>query len=547
MIHRIAGKFGSSFFLYLALLAAVLVVVDVGMTRWVGGMERTTFDWLVKHRIHYGLADRQIIIVDIDDASIRELSKQYGRWPWPREVIGSLVEKIAAADPRAIVFDIAFSESDRLNLESDQRFVARIERFTNIFFPMVLLDENEGGALPMKSVPGASKISPLANDGDKISVLLPFFRDTLLPGRIGTNNITPDKDGVIRRFALARDHRGWEIPSIALQVAQYLKFKPLENRDFLVNWRGPPFSYTSVSFSQVMAAPETGANSHLKDDFGGKIVIIGSTAASLFDIKASPVAHIHPGVEILATVIDNLKNNDPLREFPPSVYGLAAVIFVFLLAFAFHFERSTFVTDGLFFVLQLMAVGICYLLLNLGNTYIDMTVPIAFSVGYFTVARIYAHYLTEFRANRAIIDLRSKDETSYYLTVMAIMVTAEEATESRQVSQIVDRAIEESVIGASRAADMFAASQVLADLFQNISLVYWLGPGSNGSRQSQIEIEVERMTVALRALNCGNTAKVGVSAGKVSAADYVGNHPGQAIVLSALYSIIKPKSESQSR
>ena len=49
------------------------------------------------------------------------------------------------------------------------------------------------------------------------------------------------------------------------------------------------------------------------DEFTGKIVIIGSTAPSLFDIKATPMNRMHPGVEILATAIDNFKHGDALR------------------------------------------------------------------------------------------------------------------------------------------------------------------------------------------------------------------------------------------
>jgi len=57
--------------------------------------------------------DADIVLVDIDEKSLARMEKDAGRWPWPRVVHAELVEGLAAQRPRAIVFDIAFTEADK--------------------------------------------------------------------------------------------------------------------------------------------------------------------------------------------------------------------------------------------------------------------------------------------------------------------------------------------------------------------------------------------------------------------------------------------------
>ncbi len=540
LMYRVVKRFDRRFFLYLAVFASLLVAVDVSTTKLVGGMEQATFDWLMKHRIHYAAPDRDIVIVDIDDASIKELSLRYGRWPWPREVIGGLLEKLAVAKPRAIVFDIAFSEPDKLNPVSDQHFLEQLRKSGNVFFPMVLLDETGVSSIPLRSLASAKRLSATALDSEKTSVLLPFFHDELKPTQIGTNNITPDKDGIIRRFAPQRETNGWGIPSIALQVARSLNFPPLQNPNFLVNWRGPPYSYSSASFSHILSSPIEGPDSHLKEDFGGKIVIIGSTAASLFDIKASPMARIHPGVEMLATVVDNIKNNDPLHELPSSVYAFAAIAFIFVLAFTLYSERSAMVTDWLFILLQFVAIGVCYLLLNLGNTYLDMTVPIAFSVGFFTVARIYGYYLSEYRAMQISPDIKLQYGSRYRLSVMAIRFASGNTVSRKKIEQLLRKTLASSELKANVEMHPFGSSRLLENLVPNLFLISWITI-EDVTTDAKIEMETYRITGFLRNTYDEKHFTTSTESGTLIVDEQANVIQGQDIAMAAINSITSPR------
>lgn len=60
-----------------------------------------------------------VVQVDINEASLAAMAGDYGRWPWPRQVMGEFFEQIEKQHPKALVFDILFSDPDVLNPDSD--------------------------------------------------------------------------------------------------------------------------------------------------------------------------------------------------------------------------------------------------------------------------------------------------------------------------------------------------------------------------------------------------------------------------------------------
>jgi hypothetical protein len=160
-----------------------------------------------------------------------------------------------------------------------------------------------------------------------------------------------------------------------------------DQADILLNWRGRPLSYQRVSFHEVYLDLLKSKKTRPADEFAGKIVIIGSTAPSLFDLKTTPVAKAHPGVEILATAIDNLKNGDYLTELPSWIYILVTLVSLVLLTVAFVYNIDQRVVNLTFTVLQSCFLAVSYLALNFSTIFVDLTAPFTFSLVYFTVAR----------------------------------------------------------------------------------------------------------------------------------------------------------------
>jgi CHASE2 domain-containing sensor protein len=389
----IANKLRNRFYICLAVLFSVAAILDATVFHLISTMNNETFDLRIRQRIVKPTADKEIIIVDIDEASLNAMAKDYGRWPWPRQVLGEFLENIEKQQPRAVVFDILFSDADVYNPDSDTYFNSAIEGTNNTFFPMLRLSEDNdrlSELMPWK-VPGVTKIDDEPQQEKAVALILPHFQAALAGGRLGTHNIYPDKDGIARHYRIYRDDYGWKIPSLPFRIAQELKLPLPEEQDVLLNWRGKPFTYRFVSFSDVYADFLKESRKRPQDEFTGKIVIIGSTAPSLFDIKATPMDRLYPGVEILATAIDNLKHNDYLRvpqSYIPYLILALLIVWVTAMGFFLNFDLAKF--DRGFGLSQVLLVTVSYASINFTTTYIDLTGPVTIGLAFFSIARVYA-------------------------------------------------------------------------------------------------------------------------------------------------------------
>ena len=77
----------------------------------------------------------------------------------------------------------------------------------------------------------------------------------------------------------------------------------------ILNWYGPAGTYTYIPMYQLIKAVN-GEQTELNYDFSNKIIYFGTTAASLFDIKTVPTGKIYPGVEVQATYVNNIIDNN---------------------------------------------------------------------------------------------------------------------------------------------------------------------------------------------------------------------------------------------
>lgn len=389
----LARRWKKSFYLYLAALFTVFALADTAVLHVTQGMRQGAFDLMVRYRLYAPKPDPDIVIVDINEASLAAMARDYGRWPWPRQVLGEFVEQVEKQHPKAVVFDILFSDADVYNPDSDAYFDAAIAATNNTYFPILRLDPDSDALSQIKPgmIPGVTRLSDQANPDATVAVVLPHFAAALNGGRLGLHNIYPDADGTARQYQVYRDDYGWKIPSLPARVASELNWPPAPAKEVLLNWRGKPFSYHYVTFSDVFADMERKDKTRPQDEFKDKIIIIGSTAPSLFDIKPTPMSKMHQGVEILATAIDNMKHGDYLR-FPEAriAYLLLTLALVWVTAWAFYRNIGRDKIDRLFGLSQFLLVGISYASINLSNTYINLTGPVAVAIAFFTIARIYA-------------------------------------------------------------------------------------------------------------------------------------------------------------
>jgi hypothetical protein len=149
-------------------------------------------------------------------------------------------------------------------------------------------------------------------------------------GQMGTLNIVPDVDNIIRHYSYYQDDQGYRIPSLAYQMGKHFNWNLHVAPSILINWPGKgPLAHQHISFSDFYLDIQKKVRERPKDEFKNKIILIGATAPSLFDNKTTPVAKIHPGVDILATSIDNLKNTRFLEDLPAWFrFGLAVLFLI---------------------------------------------------------------------------------------------------------------------------------------------------------------------------------------------------------------------------
>src|ERR1019366_2494889 len=77
----LARKWKLSFYLYLAGFFSVLIVVDMAFLHLTTEMKQAGFDMMVRYRFAVPKPDKDIVIVDINESSLTEMAKEYGRWP----------------------------------------------------------------------------------------------------------------------------------------------------------------------------------------------------------------------------------------------------------------------------------------------------------------------------------------------------------------------------------------------------------------------------------------------------------------------------------
>jgi adenylate cyclase len=321
----------------LAVLAAL--ALELFLLEWMMPLENRLLDSFVRMRAAALAPDPDIVLVDIDEKSLAKMEAEAGRWPWPRVVYADLVEGLAAQKPRAIVFDMMFVEKDRFRPQDDAAFAESAARHANTYFAFLRLPESSdskgiriGDFADEFGLVATSNADPEA----KIALVPPLVLTNETHRRAGLITFKEDADGVGRRYLLREQLAGWQIPSLPARVAADLGF-PAPDQDMLVlAWRGAANSFPRVSFSDLYEEFGRSAKTRPANEFRGKIVVVGTAATGLQDLRVTPMGSLHPGAEILGTAIENLKNGRQMRYAPAWWAAALGVSLLLMLYLAFQ-------------------------------------------------------------------------------------------------------------------------------------------------------------------------------------------------------------------
>lgn len=285
-------------------------------------------------------ASQDVVLFLIDQESLDIYEKEQGLpWPWPRQIYSAVIRFCSQAKVKALVFDMIFSESSGYGVEDDEHFSEAIAEAGNVFLPVFLSQkEREQEEIPvgylMKFSRGkgrmASKvIFPMH------SLTLPLESLLIAAKGVGNVRFSPDTDGIYRRIPLFFEYKNLTLPALPLAVADFVEEKqtidniPFDNSgQMIIRFYGPTGTYESYSIAAIInsyAQIEEGKTPQIPpSEFADKIVFVGASAPGLFDLRPSPFSAVYPGVETMATVLDNLLQEDFIRIS-------SQVYFIFLL------------------------------------------------------------------------------------------------------------------------------------------------------------------------------------------------------------------------
>lgn len=307
----------------LILLALTLITFSTGLFSRVDNL---LFD--IGQRLHHQPAPDDVIIVGIDEASLKE----FGRWPWPRETHAKLLTRLHEEGAAAIGMDIIFSEPDATsnNHRADTILAAAIKQANNVVLPVMLESTRLNGQV-IETLPLSDYVNNAADLGRVHAVL--------------------DDDGIARSIYLFEGVGApvWQhFAQAILNVAQHQPSKnnfalsnqadattnlsldslSLARRDQRrISFLGASSHFLTISYRQVLAGEYT------KGLFHNKIVLVGATASGLgdaFSTSVSSTQQLMPGVEFHANVLQSIRTNHLIKTVNHVMTLLVLVCFALL-------------------------------------------------------------------------------------------------------------------------------------------------------------------------------------------------------------------------
>jgi adenylate cyclase len=396
----------------LALAFCVWAALDAMVFKMANGLGNSTYDAMVRARVVAAAPDPRIVIVDIDEASLARMAPEFGRWPWPRDTLATVLGYIEKQNPQAIAWDIVFSDADRLSPGGDKAFDEAAKGSTRSHFAVVRLPQlYDAQSQIRRSVLPGLWLPSAASASSTVAVIPPVL-PAVAASKLGYNNGYADPDGVLRRYRWQETlPDGGQLQSLALSVARQVNAStptsntinsianysistsenPLfffPNTDPLMVWRAEPNSYPRIAFADVFTVAEGGKSVKNVPSFARKIVLIGSTASSLHDIHPTPLGAQHAGVDSLATAMDNAVNQRHMAELPRWLQALLAT--ALCIGMAWWVQRNGISSlDAALLLLPGALLGISYLSLNGSPVFIDLHLAAGIALLFIALLRLW--------------------------------------------------------------------------------------------------------------------------------------------------------------
>jgi adenylate cyclase len=407
--------------------AIIVTLLSLYRPAFLANLEYGTYDILIRATRSQPPTGR-IVIVDVDERSLSAV----GQWPWRRDILAALVDRLRDLGASTVALDMIFAESDRYEgpgISSDAALADTLRSGKVVVGYALTFDPSAKGSNACVQHPiGLAIVQRGAEEAER-----PFFRATgaicSLPiltkaaGVSGFLNAAPDPDGLLRRAPLLLEFDGNVYPSLAVAAVTYAAGTrdaalrvlnvnalslmlegpdgpaiPLDGKsNLLLRYRGPKRTFPYVSASDVLSGAVDGSL------FKDKLVFVGTTALGTREVVSTPLDTQFAGVEVQATVADNLLQKDFIRRPEYGIALEAQVMLILGLAIALLVGRLGIAWGGIFASACLVVVWAGSLsLLSTRGTFLSPLFPtLGLASGFAAIAGAW-FALEHRRADRAV-------------------------------------------------------------------------------------------------------------------------------------------------
>ena len=371
----------------------------------------------------------EVVIIDIDEKSL----KKFGQFPWNRSVFARIIENVNTAEPKAIGFDVFFSEKDKQSpeeiIKSYNLIPTDVTQIQKIKGHDEILREELERSNSVIAVLGSNvsshgtydrsaKAKFLSKGGDpkEFTFSFPYSIGSLeklekSAKGLGSISFLDQTDGIIRSLPLILRFANKLYPTMGLEMIRVgskqknifveldeVGIKKVSARPFKISsdpnglfW----IRYKQSQKSQYISASSVYEKKFEESFFREKYVLIGASAQGLFDIVKTPLGATVPGVEVHANVIENILDNSYLIR-NPNVYIFELLFSIIIVFITFYFSQNIKPKYSLliFFssVISVILIGFVFFLLR--SELIDFSYPI-FMVTVIFLAGLYFRFLKE--------------------------------------------------------------------------------------------------------------------------------------------------------
>ncbi len=355
----------------LGALAAVIVLGLALSTDLLDRLELTTYDWRMRLAADPKSVNKDIVLVEINDSTIREMSGVFGHWPWPRLAVSFLIDYLHRAPAKVVAMDFLLSEPDRVDKydfegdkwsgsQSDRALADSVKKSGNV---IMLADAVYEGLTGAEKDTNAARWPDSGYTGERGAqrplLLAPYQALTDASAALGHNFLTIDADGPARRMPPFVKSGGKVVPSLGVALAlraggfapaevsadgPFLRIRDrwvplvLEQRvsggdqwSMLINYRAPAlvktasgefarpyesyeFRHLFMSEQQILLGQKPMIDPAV---FKDKLVFVGITASGLLDVFRTPLANEEngsmPGIQLHASMADSILANRFIR------------------------------------------------------------------------------------------------------------------------------------------------------------------------------------------------------------------------------------------